>query len=115
MKLRYQADNDFNQRIVTATRRLDSAIDFQTAPAAALHHLSDIEVLTLSAEQGRVLITHDRRTMPLHFAEFIQTTDSPGLIVVSKRLPIIQAAEWLYLLWAASEAEEYANTIYSLP
>jgi predicted nuclease of predicted toxin-antitoxin system len=93
MKVRYPADDDFNQRIVTTTRRLDLNIDFQTAPAARLHHLSDIEVLQLAAEQGRILVTHDCRTMPAHFAEFVKTTTSPGLIIVSKRLRIVQVVE----------------------
>lgn len=37
MKIRYQADNDLNQRIVAAVRRLVPEIDFQTAVAAGLH------------------------------------------------------------------------------
>jgi hypothetical protein len=53
--------------------------------------------------------------MPRHFEEFIATEISPGLIIVSRTLPIGRAAEWLHLLWTASEAEEYANAIYSLP
>ncbi len=60
MKLQFQADNDLDQRIVVATKRLDAAIDFQTAPAAQLHDVDDEQVLALAAEQGRVLVSHDR-------------------------------------------------------
>jgi hypothetical protein len=115
MSPRFQADNDLDQRIVIATRRLDPAIDFQTAPAMGLHGRADPEVLALAAQQGRLLVTHDRRTMPGHFEAFIATQTSPGLIIVARTLPIGQAAAWLHLLWAASEAEEYINAIYSLP
>ena len=48
--------------IVTAVRRLGPAIDFQTAPTLGLHGFSDPEVLALTADQGRVLVSHDRRT-----------------------------------------------------
>ena len=115
MTLRFQADNDLDQRIVLATRRLDPAIDFQIAPEMGLHGLADPEVLALAVQQGRLLVTHDRRTMPGHFETFIATQTSPGLIIVARTLPIGQAAVWLHLLWAASDAEEYVNTIYSLP
>ena len=115
MKLRYQADNDLDQRIVTATRRLDPLIDFQTAPAMGLHKADDPDVLALAAREGRVLVSHDRRTMPGHFRAFLLTQESPGLIIVSRRLSIGRAAEYLQLLWAASEAEEYRNIIYDLP
>jgi hypothetical protein len=115
MTLRFQADNDLDHRIVIATRRLAPTLDFQTAPAAGLHGRDDPAVLARAAQDGRILVTHDRRTMPGHFAQFIATTPSPGLIIVSRTLAIGQAAAWLHLLWAASEAEEYLNTIYSLP
>ena len=115
MMLRFQADNDLDQRIVLATRRLDLAIDFQTAPELGLHGRADPEVLALAAQQGRLLVSHDRRTMPGHFETFIATQTSPGLVIVARTLPMGQAAAWLHLLWAASEAEEYVNILYSLP
>ena len=50
-----------------------------------------------------------------HFEAFTATQSSPGLIIVSRTLAIGQAAAWLHLLWAASEADEYVNALYSLP
>jgi hypothetical protein len=114
MKIRFQADNDLDQRIVVATRRLDSAIDFQTAHALKLHGVPDTLVLKRAADEARILVSHDRRTLPGFFREFIFTGTSPGLIIVSQRLPVGRAAELLHLLWAASEAEEYVNTMYEL-
>lgn len=116
MKIRFQVDNDLDQRIVSAVRRLDPAVDFQTAPALGLHlAVQDEHVLALAADQGRTLVTHDRKTMPPHFEHFIAHHQSPGLIVISQSLAIGRAAEWLHLIWGASEAEEYINSIYSLP
>lgn len=116
MKIRFQADNDLDQRIVVGTRRLDPAIDFQSAPALGLHlGVPDEQVLTLAAHQGRILVTHDRKTMPDHFERFIATHTSPGLIVVAQSLAVVKAAEWLHLIWAITELEEYTNSIYSLP
>lgn len=115
MRPRFQADNDLDQRIVVATKRLDPAVDFQTAAALGLHHLSDPEVLALAAHGGRILVSHDRRTLPGHFREFVSSHHSPGLIIVSQKLPVGRAAELLHLLWAASEAEEYFDVIYDLP
>jgi predicted nuclease of predicted toxin-antitoxin system len=114
MKLRFQADNDLDQRIVVATKRLDPAIDFQTASARSLHDVDDPDVLALAAREGRILVSHDRKTMPDHFGEFIASQTSPGVIIVSQKMAIGRAAELLHLLWAASEAEEYANIIYDL-
>lgn len=49
MKLRFQADADFNEILVRALLRREPSIDFQTALAAGLMGLSDVEVLSLAA------------------------------------------------------------------
>jgi hypothetical protein len=77
MKVRFQADADLNKAIITATRRLEPLIDFQSAVDANLAGLSDLEVLTVVAREGRILVSHDRRTMQHAFAEFIMHQDSP--------------------------------------
>ena len=43
MKIRFQADADLNQITLLATLRHEPAIDFQTASAAGLASLSDID------------------------------------------------------------------------
>ncbi len=45
MRIRYQADSDLNQKIVTATIRLEPSVDFRTANAASLAGKDDLEVL----------------------------------------------------------------------
>jgi len=114
MKIRFQADNDLDQRIVVATRRLDPAIDFQTAIALGLHRVPDPGVLALASQQSRTLVSHDRRTLPGHFRRFIESHTSPGVIIISQKLDIGTAAELLHLLWAASDAEEYESIVYEL-
>jgi hypothetical protein len=52
------------------------------------------------------LISHDRKTMPAHFARFLNSRSSPGLVLVPQDLDIGLAIEDLLLIWAASDAEE---------
>jgi len=115
MSVRFQADADLNHVIVKATLRREPSIDFQTAHAAGLVGLRDPEVLALAAHEGRVLVTHDRKTMPKHFAEFIGHTSSSGVIVIPQTLPVRAGVEDLLLIWTASEAEEWHNRIQVLP
>jgi hypothetical protein len=115
MKVRFQADADLNQIIVKATLRLEPSIDFQTAHAADLAGLDDEKVLQLASQQGRILVSHDRKTMPTHFGRFILSENCPGLIIVSQKLPIAQVAEDLLIIWLASEREEWVNRMRSLP
>ena len=66
MKLRFQADADLNQIIVSGTVRREPSIDFQTASAAGFEGLSDSQVLERAAQEGRLLVSHDQTTMPKH-------------------------------------------------
>ena len=74
MNVRFQADADLNHIIVKATLRREPSIDFQTAHVVNLAGVGDPEVLALAAQAERVLVTHDRKTMPKNFAEFIVHT-----------------------------------------
>lgn len=115
MRVRFQADADLNQLIVSSTLRREPSIDFQTAHAARLIGLSDLEVLALAASESRVLVSHDRRTLPHHFAGFVAEATSAGVLIVSQKLPVVKVVEELVLIWAATAAEEWENHIRSLP
>jgi hypothetical protein len=53
--------------------------------------------------------------MPAHFGQFIVANHSSGVLIVSRRLAVSQVAEDLFLIWSASEPEEWTNRIRSLP
>lgn len=63
----------------------------------------------------RVLVTHDVRTMPRHFGEFITRCECPGLILIPRSMPIARAIEEILLIWHVSEAEEWTNRFRRLP
>ena len=115
MSVRFQADADLNHIIVKATLRREPGIDFQIAHVANLAGVVDQEVLALAAQAGRVLVTHDRKTMPKNFAEFIVHTSSSGVVVIPQKLPVRAAVEDLLLIGTASEAEEWINRMQVLP
>ncbi len=115
MKIRFQADADLDEDIVTGLRRREPGIDFQTATEAGLRGLDDRQVLARAAEEGRILATHDRKTMPHHFADFILQKRSPGLVIISQKTGTLVAIEELLLIWTASEAEEWTNRIAVIP
>jgi predicted nuclease of predicted toxin-antitoxin system len=65
MKIRFQADADFNCEIVDGLLRHEPTMDFQTANDADLHGLPDEDVLEIAARNNRILVSHDRKTKPL--------------------------------------------------
>ena len=56
-----------------------------------------------------MLLSHDHHTMPRYFGDFITTQASPGVIIMPQQMLIRVAVEWIMMIWAVSEAEEWVN------
>jgi len=78
VSIRFQADNDLKRIIIDATLRCEASINFQTAQAAGLDNLDDELVLRLASEQGRILVSHDKRTMPPRLVQLAEERDNSG-------------------------------------
>jgi hypothetical protein len=115
VKIRFQADADLNEDIAKGVIRREPGIDFRTATFAGLRRLSDLEVLKLAAQDERVLVSHDRKTMPRAFVQFIGVETSPGLFLVSEKTDLLVAIESILLAWSASDSEEWVNRMVTVP
>jgi hypothetical protein len=112
--IRFLADASLREAIVRGCRRREPGMDFLSTNDAKLEGVP--EVLGIAAEQNRVLVTHDFKTIPRHFAQFIQAySSSPGVILVPQYLPIGQAIADLVLIWPLCDAEEWRNRIAAIP
>ena len=114
-KIRFQADADLKQTIVSGVIRKQPRIAFQSANEAALEGIKDSEVLAISARDKRVLVTHDRKTMPTEFGQFIANQTSAGVFIISQSLAVRDAIDAIILVWEASTAEEWVNRIMTFP
>jgi hypothetical protein len=112
---KFIADADLNEKIVAAVVRREPAIDFLNASDGGTRGLSDPEVLALAAATGRILVSHDRKTMLRHFDEFCHDYHSPGLITVRQKASRRAAIESLILIWGVSEADEWSNAAIFVP
>lgn len=115
MKIRFLADANFDQKIVAGLLLREPQIDFELPQAVIPEKMGDPQVLELGAARGRIIVTHDVRTMPDHFSGFVADQSCPGMILVPKKMPIGTAIEDLLLIWQVSEAEEWINQMRRLP
>ena len=116
MKIRFQADADLNKAIITGVLRREPSMDFETAQAAGLRGLRDLEVLALASRHQRALVTHDVSTMPRQFRAFLDAGNhSPGVFLVPQLLEVSEAIEEILLIWLASEASDWEDRLSWLP
>ena len=113
MTVRFLADEDIDAAIIKGLRSREPAIDIVDAKTAGLRGMKDPALLKLSAEQGRIMISHDRQTMTRHFRERLDSGEpTTGLFVCPQEPGAIgEIIESLLLVWAASQAEEWRDQI----
>ena len=110
MSIRFLADADLNKAIVAGARLREPAIDFSSAVEAGLKGVPDPDVLDLAATQGRILLSHDTSTMPVHFLRFLsQGKQSPGLLLVSQTAAAGDVIDAVVPIWSASSPSDWAN------
>jgi hypothetical protein len=116
VKPRFLADADLNHAILRGITRREPSVDFLSAHRPVpLEGMQDADVLALAAREARILVSHDFRTMPRHFREFVQGHSSPGVFLISQSLAVGNAVEELLLIWAASDQSEWAHQLTYLP
>lgn len=114
--IRFGADENFNLLIVRGLKRRQPELDILLVQDVGLRSEDDPVILAWAADDGRVILTHDIRTMPRFATQRIESGQSmPGLIVVPDQMPIGPAIADLLLIAACTESEEWEGRIEYLP
>lgn len=114
--LRLLIDQDLDHVILRGLLLRVPTLDVTTAHQVGLSDASDPDLLAWAAEQTRIVVTHDRRTMSYHAANRIARGGSvAGIIIVSRRLPVSQVINDLEIIVSCSAMDEWENVIKHLP
>lgn len=114
MAWRFLADADLKRAIVDGVLRREDA-DFKLAESVPLEGLPDREVLAYAAAEGRVLVTHDMSTMPVHFAAFIRGRESPGVLIIPQHVPVGRVIDAIIDLIRIADTGDMRNMIRLVP
>jgi hypothetical protein len=114
--LRLLIDQDFDQDILRGLIRRIPQLNAVSAFEIGMSEAADPQLLIWAAQEGRIVVTHDRKTMPTHAADLLaQGGNIAGLFVVPRSLPIHRVIEDLELMITCSENDEWVNVIRFLP
>jgi hypothetical protein len=115
--VRFVLDENFDNTILRGVLRLYPEFDFvraQDVPEMA--GKDDPTLLAWAAEQERVLLTHDVRTVTKHAYERIaEGQPMPGVVEVKRGTPYAETIEDIIILADIGDPEELANKIIYLP
>ncbi len=108
-------DENFNHRILRGVRLRIRRLDSVVAQSAGLGGADDALVLSWAAEQGRVIVTHDRQTLPKFAYDRVRSNQRmPGVIVVGDEMPIGRAIEDLTIYLECGSPQDFENFVLFL-
>src|SRR5947209_4181648 len=108
--LRLPADENFNGDIVRGLLLRQPDLDISRAQDVGLAGADDPDVLAWAAANNRIVLTHDRATMPDYAYERLAGgEDVPGVFVLNDRFPVGQAIQEVLLMATCSEQTEWSG------
>lgn len=109
-------DEDVKGAILRGVRHERSSLDLVSVRDTLLRSAPDIEVLAWAATEGRVLFTHDARTMTdAAYRRITAGQPTPGVFVIHQSLPTGIAVDQIVLILEASEPGEWEGQVRYLP
>jgi hypothetical protein len=114
--LRLAADENFNGDIVRGILRRMPHVDLVRAQGMGISGADDATLLDWAAREGRVLLTHDVSTITRFAYERVRAgLAMPGVVEVSRTVPIGRSIEDILLLVECSLDGEWEGQIRYLP
>lgn len=114
--LRWLTDINFDGRILRGLFRRIPEADIVRAQDVGLEGIEDPELLEWAAAEGRIVLSHDKKTLPGFALDRIaRQLRMPGLVVVPLELSVGRALEDLILLVRAGTPKDFQNPVRYLP
>lgn len=114
--LRLLSDENFNGDIVRGLLLRHPTLDLCRVQDVGLEEADDPAILVWAAADNRILLTHDRATVPdFAYARVVTGQPMPGVFVVHNRMAVRQVIEELLLMDTCSEQVEWVGLVVYLP
>jgi predicted nuclease of predicted toxin-antitoxin system len=114
--LRLLADENFNGDAIRGLLLRRPGLDLVRVQDVGLEGAEDPDVLAWAAENDRILLTHDRATLPdFAYARVSAGHPMPGVFVFNDRLAVRQVIDEVFLVDGCSEQAEWAGRVVHLP
>lgn len=113
--LQLATDENFNGDIVRGLLFRLPDLNLVRVRDVGLEGAIDPVVLAWAAQNQRIVVTHDRATLPAFaFERVVAGEPMPGVFVINDRLPVGRAIEELALVTTCSEASEWEGRVLYL-
>jgi predicted nuclease of predicted toxin-antitoxin system len=114
--LRLLIDEDVHGDIVDGLRRRQPDLDLVRVQDVGLRHTADAIILEWAAQQGRVVVSVDKKTLAVDAWDRVaRSLPKPGVAILRTLLTIGQAVKELEFIALAGNPEDFRDQVIYLP
>jgi hypothetical protein len=114
--MRFLADENLRNGIISGLIRRYPDLDIVRVQDVGLSNTPDDDILAWAAEAGRILLTHDQRTMDSPAWGRVEAEEPmPGVFIIPSRMPTGSVLEDLSLVIECSPPDEWRGLVTHLP
>ena len=114
--LKFLADENYNNHVVRGLRRQLPELDLVRVHELGMLETPDPELLEWAAQEGRIILTRDRRTFPDFVEARLQKQlPMPGVFYANQNASVSALIEDLIVLATCSELNEWEGQSLYLP
>ncbi len=114
--LRFIADENFDNDVIHGLMSRKPDIDIIRVQDVGLLTADDPTILAFAAQEGRLLLTQDIKTVPGYaYARVRNGQPMPGFVAIGRGIPIGDAVDDILLLAEGSREGEWEGQVVYLP
>lgn len=114
--LRLLVDENVPRAIVVGLRQREPTLDLVRVQDVGLRQTPDPDLLEWAAQQGRVIVSQDKKTLAVNAWERVANNlPMPGVLLLRRHLTTGEAIEELAIWGAAGDPDDTKNQVFHLP
>lgn len=114
--LKLVSDENFDGDILRGLFRRRPELDIVRVQDVGLSAAADAEILAWASAEGRIVLTHDRETMPSFAYDRVRAGQTmPGIFLVSDEMPVGQAIDEILLAVECLSPDECRDFVRFFP
>lgn len=114
--IKFVADENFRDHIINGLREREPSVDLVRVQDIGLASTPDPDILEWAADTGRIVLTHDVATMPVHATDRLNAgVPMQGLFLIPQSRQTGEMIDELQLIMECSSADEWTGQITYLP
>lgn len=114
--MRFVVDENYNHILLRGLLQILPTLDIVRVQELGLGGISDPNLLEWAAQERRILLTHDIRTMRKHAEDRMANgLPMPGVIIVTENRPNAELNSQLSILLGAGKEDDFINQIQFVP